>query len=323
MNRKVLSGIVIVVLLISAVGAAFLLMSPSGETDISIAYSEKVNYETLMVANANGYFSEEGVNVDVKLVTGGIEAASALITGAVDLAVMGDAPAVQLMANDDGARVVARLVGGEGAHRFIAWNDIQEPKELEGMKVGLQQTSGSHGAFLQWAEANGVNVGDITFVYMNPRDIPLAMQTRQIDAMGGSEPWALNTEKLCGSDVHEIGNSSGLGSTFPIVVVASERAMSERPEAIRAVLRALDHGNQYILEDWNGSMAICSERTGLSVEDQSFCSSIQFFDVGFNETDLLSMNMTAMGLLEFGKISEMPDIMGHVDLSFLPPQEGT
>ena len=318
MNTKIVALVAVIIIVSTAVGAALLLQPQDEEASISVAYSEKVNYETLMVANANGYFQDEGADVTVKLVNGGIEAATALITGAVDLAAMGDAPAVQLISQDQGAKIVARLVGGKGMHRFIAWNDIQEPKDLEGKKLGIQQTSSTHGAFLQWAEANDVNVNNITFLYLNPRDIPLAMQSRQIDAMGGSEPWAVNTENLCGDDVHELGNSSGLGSTFPIVLVASERALDDKPEAIKAVLKALDRGNGFIKSNWTEAMEICAGRTGLSMDDQSRCSGFQFYELGFNGTDVESMNMTARSMMDFGKISQMPEVMAHVDLSLMP-----
>ena len=318
MNTKIVALVAVIIIVSTAVGAALLLQPQDEEASISVAYSEKVNYETLMVANANGYFQDEGADVEVKLVTGGIEAATALITGAVDLAAMGDAPAVQLISQSQGAKIVARLAGGEGIHRFIAWNDVQEPKDLEGKKLGIQQTSGTHGAFLQWAEANDVDVKNITFVYLNPRDIPLAMRSRQIDAMGGSEPWAVNTENLCGDDVHELGNSSGLGSTFPIVLVASERVLDDKPEAIKAVLKALDRGNGFIKSNWTEAMEICAGRTGLSIDDQSRCSGFQFYELGFNGTDVESMNMTARSMMDFGKISQMPEVMAHVDLSLMP-----
>ncbi|HUT27711.1 MAG TPA: ABC transporter substrate-binding protein [Methanomassiliicoccales archaeon] len=317
-QRKYLTLLIGVVVIISALGAAFLLLPPSkGDMDITIAYSEKVNYETLIVANEEGMFADHGLNVSTKLVTGGILAAEALITGSADLAAMGDAPAVQVITKVTGAKIVARFIGAAGMHRIIAWNLILEPKDLEGKKVGLQETSSSHGAFLQWCEVNGVNADNITIVPMAPSNIPEAMAFHQIDAMVGSEPWAVNTENLCGDDVHELGNSSGLGSTFPIVLVASEKALNDRPEAIKAVVKALDQSNQFIMENWDDAMEICASRTGLSIADQSRCSAMQFFEVGFNETDVLSMNMTAQVLLDFGKITALPDVMAHVELSFL------
>lgn len=319
MNSKLLAAIVVVIVIISAVGAAYVLLPASDEpTDITIAYSEKVNYESLMVANDEGLFDAQGLNVTAKIVTGGIQAAEALITGSTDLAAMGDAPAVQLITKGTGAKIVGRFIGGPGMHRFIAYDDIVEPSDLEGMKVGVQQSSSTHGAFLQWCEANDVNVDNISFVFMNPLDIPIAMSTRQIDAMAGSEPWAVNTENLCGDDVYELGNSSELGSTFPIVLVASQKALEDKAEGIEKVLKALELADQFIIENWDEAMIDCANHTGLSIGDQSNCSGVQFYQVGFNATDVQSMTMTAMVLLEFGKISEMPVIMDHVDLSYLP-----
>ena len=57
------------------------------------------------------------------------------------------------------------------------------------------------------------------------------------------------------------------------------------------------------------------------MEDQSRCSGFQFYELGFNGTDVESMNMTARSLMNFGSIDQMPDVMAHVDLTLLPREE--
>jgi len=321
MDRKMMAMALVIVMVIAAVGAAMLLM-PSNEDEmgLTVAYSEKMNYETLMVANDKGFFEDAGLNVTAAMVTGGIQAAEAIVTGSADVAAMGDAPAVQLITKGIGAKIIGRIAGAEGMHRIISDANITEPGDLEGKRVGMQQSSSSHGAFLQWCDANDVNTDDVTFVYLNPSYLAEAMYSGEIDAMVGSEPWAINTENLCGDRVHELGNSSGLGSSFPIVLVASQKALAEKGEALTRLLEALDRANRYINDDWEEAMVICASHTGLSVEDQSKGSGLQFFDLGFNSTDVQSMTMTAMGLLDFGKITAVPVIMDHVDLSHLPEE---
>ena len=321
MRMLVLS--VVAVIVVAAVGAALTLSSsPEDEYSLTVAYSEKMNYEPLMVAEDKGFFTNAGLNVTPAIVTGGIQAAEALLAASADVAAMGDAPAVQLIprliSEGIGAKIIARITGAEGMHRIIADSSIVEPSDLEGKKVGMQQSSSSQGAFLQWCAANGVNTANVNFVWLNPTDLAQAMATKLIDAMVGSEPWAINTENLCGASVHELGNSSGLGSTFPIVVVASEKALREKGEALERFLAALDRANEYILSDWDDAMAICASHTGLSVEDQSKGSGLQFFELGFNETDVQSIAMTAMYLLDLGEIEAVSVIMDHVDLRFLP-----
>ncbi|OPX58568.1 MAG: alkanesulfonate transporter substrate-binding subunit [Methanomassiliicoccales archaeon PtaB.Bin215] len=318
MNKKLLAIVLVVVVVIAAIGVAFLLMpSEEDEMDLTVVYSEKMNYETLMVANDKGYFDDVGLNVTPAIVTGGIQAAEAIVTGSADVAAMGDAPAVQLITKGIGAKIIGRIAGAEGMHRIISDVNISAPEDLNGKKVGMQQSSSSHGAFLQWCEANDVNTDNVTFRYLNPSYLAEAMYSGEIDAMVGSEPWAINTENLCGDSVHELGNSSGLGSSFPIVLVASQKALAEKGEALSRLMEALDLANDHINDDWNDSMAICASHTGLSVEDQSKGSGLQFFELGFNATDVQSMTMTAMGLMDFGKITAVPVIMDHVDLSHL------
>lgn len=283
---------------------------------VKIAFSEKCNYEALIIADELGMLEEAGFRS--KIVTGGILAAEALVTGSADMAVMGDGPAVQVITKDNGAMIVARFCGAEGMHRFIANTSIEAPKDLEGKKVGLQQSSSTHGAFLRWAEAEGVDISKVNIVNMNPMEIPMAMKSGELDAMAGSEPWAIKTEKLCGNDVYEIGNSSGQDSTFPIVLLASQRIIQNNPDAVREMVKILERSNQYINENWNDAMAICASRTGLSDDEQNRCSSLQFFEVGFNETDEKSIRVAAEMLLEFNMILAVPDVMSRVDLSFLP-----
>ncbi len=321
MNKKQLAVVLVIVVIIAAVSVAILIMpSEEDEMDLTVAYSEKMNYETLMVANDKGYFDEVGLNVTPAIVTGGIQAAEAIVTGSADVAAMGDAPAMQLISKGIGAKIIGRIAGAEGMHRIISDANLTVPEDLEGKKVGMQQSSSSHGAFLQWCDANDVNIDNVTFMYINPSYLAEAMYSGEIDAMVGSEPWAINTENLCGDDVHELGNSSGLGSSFPIVLVASQKALAEKGEALGRLLEALDMANDHIKDDWNDSMAICASHTGLTVDDQSKGSGLQFFELGFNATDVQSMTMTAMGLMDFGKIDSVPMIMDHVDLSYLPDE---
>ena len=299
------------------------------DDSVTVAFSDKSNYETLIVAKETGMLEEAGIKP--YLVTGGVRAAEALLTGSADMAAMGDGPAVNTIAQNDNVKIVARFIGGEGMHRFIAFTDITEPKQLEGKKVGLQQGSSTHGAFLRWLHANDVNVtgpNSVIIVPMSPTEIPIAMQAgitgeRQIHAMAGSEPWAINTERRCGSAVHEIGNSSGQGSTFPITLLATQRVIDRNPEAVQTMIDVLVRSNEFIIDNWDEAMEICFPRTGVAnVADQDACSRLQFYVVGFNETDIQSLTMAAEVLVHFGRLSSIPDIANRTDLRFLPDGSG-
>jgi NitT/TauT family transport system substrate-binding protein len=312
-GKGILALAIVSILVVAGLVSAFVLWnSAESEMELTITYSNKVDYEPFIVAEELGYFEEEDLNVTTLVVSGGIQSAEAIMTGAADVGAMGDAPATQLLDKNTDAMIVCRYSGGEGMHRYIAQEDILTPKDLEGKKVGIQMGSSTHGSFMQWADANGISMSDVTLVPMNPADMPSAMETGQIDAMAGSEPWPTNVEKVCGEKVHEIGTSKDLGNTFPMLMMASGKAVDEKPEAIKAAVRAIERAVDYINLNYEESAAICANHTGLTMQEQMRCMDSLFFEVGFDQSDLESLNQTAGFLLENDKISAIPDFAGKL-----------
>lgn len=309
--------LVAMMLVVAALTAAVMLNSGAkGAKDLIITYSNKVDYEPLIIANENGLYAKHGLNVTALVVTGGIQSAEAIMTGAADLGAMGDAPAIQLLAQSPGAKIVARYAYGEGMHRLIAYTDIVLPTDLEGKKVGMQMGSSSQGAFLQWAGKNGVDVDSLTMVPLSPSDMADAMKTRQVDAVMASEPFPIKVLAKCGSSVHELGNSSGLGNIYPLVLVASENALQNKREAVNAALEAIEEAVGTIHGDYAGMAALCANRTGLTAEQQIQAMSDLTYGLGFNAQDLAGLNLTAHFLLDSGKIASVPDFQGRTDSNY-------
>lgn len=320
MKKNCVLGIAIVVILvIGSVGGVMLLdSSPKGKLELIITYSNKVDYEPLIVAVEKGYFADENLNLTTLVVTGGIQSAEAIMTGAADMGAMGDAPAITLLDKNPGAMIVTRYAGGEGMHRYISQDYILQPCDLEGRKVGMQMGSSTHGSFLQWAAANDVNLSKVTLVSMSPADMPAAMETEQIDAMAGSEPWPTNVEKVCGDSVHQIGDSSGLGNTFPLLLMISQKAALEKAEAVEAAVRAIHRAVDYIDQHYEESASICANKTGLTLAEQERCMDSLFYRIGFNGTDLQSLNQTAAFLLDSSKISAVPEFEARIGQGLIP-----
>jgi ABC-type nitrate/sulfonate/bicarbonate transport system substrate-binding protein len=313
-GRAILAVLTIVVLVVASMTALIMFNdSARQKTDLIITYSNKVDYEPLIIANELDLYSDNYVNATAYVVSGGIQSAEAVITGAADLGAMGDSPALQLLDKSSGAKIVARYAYGEGMHRLIAYDDIVLPTDLEEMKVGLQSGSSSHAAFLQWANANGVNLDNVTIVPLSPSDMADAMRTRQVDAIMASEPYPINVIKACGDTVHELGNSSGLGNTFPLVLVASESALANKREAIYDALSAIEEAIEMINENSSAMAVLCANKTGLTASDQLGAMSDLTYQLGFNETDVAGLNMTGGFLLANSKISAIPDIPSRLD----------
>ena len=284
------------------------------KSPIRLVYSNKVNYEPFIIANDLGYFKESGLNVQINLVPGGIHAAEALITGSADVGAMGDAPAVILVSRQAPVKIVARYGKGEKIHRLLAIDAVKVPEDLEGKRLGIQAGSSTHGGFLLWAESRELKIEDITVVPLHPLDLPEAMQTRQIDAMAGSEPWPTNVENLCGDTVHELADFSGLGNHFPHVLVVTKRLMANHPGAVKKLIYATSKATSFLIEHPEKAAKITSQQIGLSMQNQMRCTSRLNWGVGWDEQDSKSMEITSEYMKRFGKIEHIPDLEAYTDI---------
>lgn len=285
---------------------------------LRVTYSNKVDYEPLMVAVDKGFFRDEGLNVKPLLVTGGIESAEALATGAADIAAMGDAPAVISASRYPDNKVVCAYGGGAQRHRLMAHAHIGVPKDLEGRKLGLQLGSSTHGCFLAWAKANGLDLNRVEILNLRPSEIPMAMAAAQLDAMAGSEPWATNTQKLCGRNVHEVANFKGYMGTSPMVLIVSKRTLDGKPEAVAKVIRAVRRAVDWINANHARTAAICAPLTGLSLQDQERCTYTLTWELRWTPEDAEALALTARFLLDHGKIPALPEIPAAVEARYLP-----
>ncbi|WP_321365342.1 ABC transporter substrate-binding protein [uncultured Desulfuromusa sp.] len=274
---------------------------------LQLVYPNKVCYEPFIIAEAKGFFAAEGLEVDVKLVGGGILAAESLMTGAADVAAMGDAPFLIAASRSERVRLLTGYAGGSKMHRLISRRGLIDVKQLEGARVGIQMGSSTYGALLAWSKYAGLDVKKIEFVPLSPLDMPQAMQTGQIDAMAGSEPWPSNVEALCADSVHELTDFSALNNSFPLVVASSKQTLSERKEDLDSLIRGLQRAVAFMHENPDETVRIVAAVTGLPEEQQRKCTYRLNWQIGFDENDSSSMAMTASYLKSLGKIEMIPE----------------
>ncbi|OPZ82268.1 MAG: putative aliphatic sulfonates-binding protein precursor [bacterium ADurb.Bin429] len=230
-----------------------------------LALSYKVDYLPQILAQEKGYFTARGLKVAPKVVTGGIEAAEAVTSGAADLAVMGEVPALIATTAPNPAVIVATYARDENRHRIITapGSAIRVPKDLEGKRFAVQHGSSTHGGILMYCAKHKIDVKKITLVRLSPRDMPEAMASKQIDAMAGSEPWPTNVLKR-NPQAKEFAVLSGLGCNYPLVLVAGRQYIRSQPEGITRALLATQDAITLINAKPDDAAAVLAARTGLS-----------------------------------------------------------
>ncbi len=190
---------------------------------------------------------------------------------------------------------------------------IREPGGLAGKRLGVQVGSSTHAALLGWLESNGLS-GNVTIVPMDPQNMPEALMTRQLDAIAGSEPWAINTEKLCGDRVHELANLYSIKNHYPHLLIATNRTLQNNEDALRSIIRALDKANQLIYAYPDSAAAIAARYIGLPVDDQKVVMSRIRWEQGWEESDSASIEETAGFMYQSRNVPLKPDLGRYINI---------
>ena len=285
---------------------------------LRLVYPNKINYESFIIANHNDYFNKDSSKIKIQTVNSGIRAAEALNTGGADVIGAGNGPAVILMAQNKEIVIVTRYATGARMHRLLADTSIHSPDELIGKRIGVQMGSSTHAALIAWLDIHNISSDMLTFIPMEPQNMPEAMKNKQLDAMAGSEPWPLNVEKLCKESVHELSNLYDSLNTQSHVVITTRKTLNERKKQIEGILISLEKANDFLINNPRESAEILTKYTGLSIEDQLVCTARLTWKLGWEEFDVESLEQTAKYFYQLKSIKEIPDIQEHIVKSLSP-----
>ena len=234
-------------------------------------------FAPLYVADAKGYFEDEGIDVNLENVKSGQDAIPLAASGQLDVVAAGlsagffsavdsglDVTVVASMGvSDDSDEPASALIVSKEAFDN---GTITSVEDLEGKKLGALGGGGATSAFYvsMALEEVGLSNSDVEFVQLGSPDIPTAIQNGSIDAAFVSAPfWSNAVEQDIAVKLWQTPpGTSGTG-----VIYGGEFAQSDlaQPFFDAMVRAAEDLQGEGKYDDEN--MQIIAEATGQTVEE--------------------------------------------------------
>src|SRR3954451_16885047 len=174
----------------------------AGPTErVVVGHSAFLNFAGLYSAIDNGFMKRQGIEVDLRLVMSGSDAAKQLARGQLDVAGIGlAARTFNAINRGNEMRIVASAgIWGEAHDTMILGQgdkvrsgEIQGLADLRGRKVAVNGGPGSAAAYLLELalESAGLSVRDIEIVNVPAAEIPAALQHGSVDAAIAGVPYA-------------------------------------------------------------------------------------------------------------------------------------
>jgi NitT/TauT family transport system substrate-binding protein len=291
---------------------------------VSIGIQVSPAMTLVMVAKDKDFFTEEGLDVEIKEFTAGKFALQSFLSGAIDYAVSGEVPVALATLQGNPIRVVAQVVEKTTNEvRVVARRDgdISEPTEyFKARKRKLATSFGGGPEFFTYSFLNhyGIDSDEVVIISQKPEDMPAALQTGSVDAIAIFDPFAFIAESRMGKQAITFADDA-LYSEFYVLDALPDQIENNAAE-IKAILRALKKAGDFIEQDPETSKQILQRYTKLDRDIIDGVWGNFIFRPALTQTLLDYWNAQAAWAKDVGKVTpntEIPDYNAVLAPQFL------
>lgn len=258
-----------VVLIALAVAPVLLGSCDSGadEETLRLAVNPWPGYELLFLAQDQGYFSEEGLDVTFVPRSDLGAVRQAYVTGQADAMTVTLTEVLRTCEEsvERCPRVVLVADYSNGADVLMAVPPLRAPSDLRGRRIAVEDGTATMFLVSRALEAAGLTFADVTIVQMPQADMEEAVLEGRVDAVASYPPIAL---KLAATGrLRTIFSSADIEGEVVDVVAVSPDWSETRETSIAALVRAWDRAVDYWRQNPAEAIAFMAAREGVSVQE--------------------------------------------------------
>jgi len=277
-------------------------------------------FVAVYVANAKGYFAEEGLQVDIEHSAGQDEHLKLLLSKEIEFTTGTAAQVLRRRADGLPLRAVA-LFGQRGDQGFVARADsgIETPADFRGRTVGFK--AGVVPAELHALLATaGLTEDDVRLqaVGFDPR-VFIEGGIDVFPVFLSNEPYAI---RKAGVDIRVFDPADYGVATLGLTFLAHEDTVRDDPDLVRRFLRASLRGAQYAAEHVDEAVSITLEYApGADRGQQQFLLETDLANArradGLGRSSAEQWDALQQTLLQAGVLDQPTDAASAMDMSFV------
>jgi NitT/TauT family transport system substrate-binding protein len=251
--------------LLAAAAAATLLASPALAQEkfkFALNWFPVGDHAAYWVALEKGYFADKGLDVTLENSKGSGDSIAKVDTGAADAGLADAAVVIASHARGTTIKVVGMIFDKTPLNVFSSIdNPVREPKDLEGKTIGAPPGDGQRQVWPAFAKANNIDTSKVTWVNVEPAAKIAALAEKRVDTVADYTTGLPLYEKPMGEGKVVMMPWADFGfDMYSMSIMASEKTMTERPDALKKFLEAAYMGWRDVMADPEEAMAIFKKR---------------------------------------------------------------
>ncbi len=284
---------------------------------ITVAAAAYLTGALVYVAEDQGYFEENGLEVTIKDYESGKAAADALIAGEADISTSADFVFVSNSFDHADLRVLGTVATAQ-VKELVARKDkgITTTDDLIGKKIGVTKKSGAEfllGVFLIF---NALSYEDVELVDLKPSEIVEAISNGDIDATFTWDPYLYNIKKELGDNAISWPG----GQDFYFVLITKEDWIENNPAAAERFMKSLLEAEDYIKDNSEESKEFVRDRFDYESDYMDYSWPKQEFAVTLEQAMLIAFEDQARWRIK-NKLTESTEVPNYLDYIYLDALE--
>jgi len=200
------------------------------------------------VARNKGYFTEQGLEVELLEQLSGLKCLEAVFSGKADMATVADVPVVLESFDRHDFVVVATLAYMRHSVRIAARREagINSPTDLAGKRIGIVPGTSSQFSLDLFLKRNGLDADMVEVRYLAPNNMLQALKEKTVDAVSIWDPYFFEIVKQLGPELVVLEQKTDSHRSFNLAVMRDYSGKDRR--LIEGILLALDRAKHFIRE---------------------------------------------------------------------------
>lgn len=231
---------------------------------IIISFPKHPGSTLFYIAQKNGYFRDQGIDMTALSVATGKEALDNMLQKKADFSIVADLPMVFSVAQGNSPTILATIFRDHGGISIVTRknNGITSPEGLRGKKIGVTFNTSSQFFLDAFLMERQIPPDSVTLVNVKFDQIADAMKNGEIDAACTWDP-SLGTLL---DQMKEQAQTLDTGSqySFRFQIVAPGMPLAENQERTRRVIEALYQAERYVTEHAADARVLVQNQTGMS-----------------------------------------------------------
>jgi ABC-type nitrate/sulfonate/bicarbonate transport system substrate-binding protein len=311
---------------LAALGAA----APANAADkITIGMSSGINMVPSLVAVHEGYFKQQGLDVELKPLARGGLAIKGVSAGTLQFSESAHVPFFAAVSR--GIPLIAVGVVARGFYGKLVANNananLKTLADFKGKHIGTQMGTGMFTIVLMLLEKQGMKQSDFNFTNLRVVDMPAAMETNStnLDAVLGWEPGMrriVNAGKgkvvIAAKQFEDMA-----GITYPFLLTTTQEYHKAHPDIVQKIVNAYEKADKFISGHHEDAVKIYVEevkRHGGKLSEDDVRNMLfdvdRFGGAAFSAGDMKDLPATSAYLLKVKQIKAPLDLKAIIDPSF-------